>query len=83
MGKVVSNEQRVANRQNARQSTGPKTPTGKARSPRTSRVNSTIDTCPEPRRIRRSPVPPAPSPNFAASDKCHQVTLREKSVLAK
>ena len=46
MEKVVSNEQRLANRQNARHSTGPKTPTGKARSPRTSRLNSTIDNSP-------------------------------------
>ena len=34
MKKVVSNEQRLANRQNARQSTGPKTPDGKARTSR-------------------------------------------------
>ncbi len=34
MEKVVSNEQRLANRQNARHSTGPKTPTGKAHSSR-------------------------------------------------
>jgi hypothetical protein len=34
MPKVVSNEQRLANRQNARHSTGPKTPTGKAHSSR-------------------------------------------------
>jgi len=34
MKKVVSNEQRLANRQNAQQSTGPKTPDGKAHSSR-------------------------------------------------
>ena len=34
MKKIVSNEQRLANRQNAQQSTGPQTPTGKARSAR-------------------------------------------------
>jgi hypothetical protein len=34
MKKVVSTEQRLANRQNARQSTGPQTPDGKARSAR-------------------------------------------------
>ncbi len=34
MRKVVSNEQRHANRRNAQQSTGPKTPNGKARSAR-------------------------------------------------
>ena len=59
MEKVVSNEQRLANRQNARRSTGPKTPTGKARFPRTSRLNSTIANSPcalaEPRRLRAVP----------------------------
>jgi hypothetical protein len=59
MPKAVSNEQRLANRQNARHSTGPKTPTGKARSPRTSRLNSTIDNSPralaELRRLRQVP----------------------------
>ena len=34
MGKVVSTEQRLANRQNAQRSTGPQSPGGKARSAR-------------------------------------------------
>jgi hypothetical protein len=64
MNKVVSNEQRLANRQNAQQSTDPKTPTSKARSSRASRLNSTI--------------PTAPSPSFAASLQCHMLTLTKK-----
>jgi hypothetical protein len=76
MEKVVSNEQRLANRQNARHSTGPQTPTGTPRFPRTSRLNSTID-------IRQSTIPAAPSPSFAVCVQCHTMTLHEKTVLAK
>jgi len=60
MGKVVSDKQRLANRQNARHSTGPKTPTGKARSPRTSHLirQATFDNRQFPPRPRRTPPPP-------------------------
>jgi hypothetical protein len=57
MEKVVSNEQRLANRRNARQATGPKTPDGKARSARNSRPNSTIDIRQFPPRPRRASPP--------------------------
>jgi len=67
MEKVVSNEQRLANRRNARHSTGPL---------RTSRLDSTIDN-------RHSTIPPAPSPTFAACVQCQTMTLIEKNVLAK
>jgi hypothetical protein len=76
MTKVVSNEQRLANRQNARHSTGPQTPDGKSRSARNSRLDSTID-------IRQSTIPLAPSPNSAACVQCQTMTLTEKNVLAK
>ena len=67
MEKVVSNEQRLANRQNAGHSTGPL---------RTSRLDSTIDN-------RQSTIPPTSSPNSAACVQCHAMTLTEKNVLAK
>jgi len=61
MKKVVSNEQRLANRQNAQQSTGPQTPSGKTLSARSSRHYSTFDNrqfsraLPELRRLRAVP----------------------------